>query len=81
MQYYKEGFNNKTVEEEKNHKSEKRELLENAEQILSNRHDTHIVKMSFEEKNFIMDLDKKVWGQARIIFVNASVKYNNIKTI
>ena len=79
MQYCKEGFNNKTVEEEKNHKSEKRELLENAEQILSNRHDTHIVKMSFEEKNFIMDLDKKVWGQARIVFVNASVKYNNIK--
>lgn len=80
MEYYKECFiNNKSVEEEKNHKIEERELLENAEKILNNRHDTHIVKMYFEKNNFIMDLDKKVWGQARIVFINASVKYNNTR--
>ena len=73
MEYYKKCFiNNKSVEEEKDHKNKERELLENAEEILDNRHDTHIVKTYFEKNNFIMDLDKKVWGQARIVFINAT---------
>ena len=49
-------------------------LSDNIKQVINHRHDTHIVKTYFENKNYIMELDEEIWGKAKFIFENADVK-------
>lgn len=68
----------KIVKEYNNYyKSIEDKLSSNVKSVLIGRHDTHIIKTYFKENNYIMELEKRVWGKANIIFSNATIKDSN----
>lgn len=81
MKYFKRGWfaNPEKVDDiikeyENYYKTIENQLSDNLKQVMKNRHDTHIVKTYFEDKNYIMELDEEIWGKAKFVFENADIK-------
>lgn len=66
MQEYNDYY--KTIEQQ---------ISVNVKNVLRNKHDMHIVKAYFQEKDYVMELEEKIWGKAYIIFKNTIVKHNS----
>lgn len=68
----------KVIKEYQEHyKTIENKLSDDVKRVIHNRHDTHIVKSYFSEKDYIMELDEEVWGKTKFIFKNAEVKRNS----
>lgn len=83
MKYFKRGLFAKSEKiddiikkYESYYKTIESQISDSLKQVMKHRHDTHIVNTYFENKNYIMELDKEIWGKARLIFENADVKVN-----
>lgn len=61
-------------EYEKYYETIENQLSDNLKQVMNHRHDTHITKTYFENKNYIMELKKEIWGKVKLIFNNAEIK-------
>ncbi len=53
------------------------QLSDSTKNLLRHRHDTHIVRAHFIGKDYVMELDKKIWGQVKFVFYNAKVQLND----
>ncbi len=62
---------------EEHYKSIENQLTNNVKKVLKNRHDAHIVKAYFKDKNYMIELDEEVWGKATLVFVNATIRHNS----
>ena len=62
------------------YKAIEEQISVNVKNVLYNRHDTHILSTYFQEKDYVMELEEKIWGKAYIILKNANIKEStNIK--
>lgn len=80
--WYKDIDKSKKIIQEYNdyYKTIEQQISVNVKNVFKNKHDTYIVKAYFQEKDYVMELEEKIWGKAYIIFKNATVKCNsNIK--
>lgn len=87
MKYFVKGWDNNIINSKKvikkynnYYKTIEKQISVNVKNVLCNRHDSHILKAYFQETDYIMELEEKIWGKAYIVFKNATVKKNiNIK--
>ncbi len=87
MRYFIKGWDDNSIKSKEimqkynnYYKIIEKEIPANIKNVLYNRHDTHILKTYFKGKDYIMELEEKIWGNAYIIFKNATIKKDiNIK--
>lgn len=81
MKYFKNGWENKKnsdrimKEYDEYYQSIEQQLSDRVKKAID-RHDDHIVKMYFEDKDYIMELEEKIWGKGKIVFSNANIRHN-----
>lgn len=82
MRYFANGWDENNVKAEKTiheyhnyYKSIENDLPDNFKYVIRDRHDTHIVNTYFIENNYVMELEEHIWGKAKIIFCNATIKH------
>ena len=87
MKYFVRDWNKDIIKSKKimqeysnYYKSIEEQISVNVKNVLYNRHDTHILSTYFQEKDYVMELEEKIWGKAYIILKNANIKEStNIK--
>jgi len=87
MKYFVRDWDNNSIKSKEimqkysdYYKNIEKHISINIKNALYNRHDTHIFKTYFQEKDYVMELEEKIWGNAYIIFKNANIKKDiNIK--
>ena len=82
MKYFVRGWDNEISNVERilgeynnYYKTIKNRISKSVEKAL-NQHDSHIIEGYFEENNYIIKLEEKIWGIAFIVFKNAIMKHN-----
>lgn len=64
------------LEYEKYYKTIEKQIPENMQRIIKDRHDTHISRAYFKENDYVMETSKEIWGCAKFIFKNATLIEN-----
>ncbi len=82
MKYFVRGWDNEISNAERilgeynnYYKTIKNRISKSIEKALD-QHDSHIIEGYFEENNYIIKLEERIWGIAFIVFKNAIMKHN-----